>query len=372
MKKNTLIIMPFTLPWDWSADFQRQTCLELAKRDLKVIAYMSDDAHFFLKKNIQKYQKIKNISFYIPKYYIPFRKFKFIEKINKYLSLLILSFKLRWKRKIIWIFDPQFYYFPNFFQNKTSIYDCVDFFGKEQENDELKLIKNVDKIFVNSQSLLNTHKSKKNEIFLVPQGFNQNEFEKNLKLLNKKKKHKKPIIGYVGGINYRLDYKLLINLISTNPQWDFSFWGPIQNYPGENLNNILKQITNIQQFPNVQFNSTKNKLELINAINNFDICIIPYDIKQKFNLYCYPMKIFEYFYMGKPVISTPIKELELSKFNNLVKIHNSYQDWENQIKKILSKPWSTKIYSQQKKLAIDNSWKNKVDAVLDIIGEINL
>jgi len=357
--------MPFTLPWDWSADFQRQTCLELAKRNHKVIAYMSDDAHFFLKENKKKFPKIKNISFYIPKYYLPFKRIKFIDKTNKYLSLLSFNIKYLYVKKLVWIFDPQFYYFPNFFQNKTSIYDCVDFFGKEQKNDELKLIKNVDKFFVNSHSLLNAHKSKKNEIFLVPQGFNQNEFEKNLKLLDKNKKHQKPIIGYVGGINYRLDYKLLINLISTNPQWDFSFWGPIQNYPGENLSDILKQIKNIQQFTNVQFNSTKNKLELINAINNFDICIIPYDIKQKFNLYCYPMKIFEYFYMGKPVISTSIKELKLSKFNKFIKIGDTHSKWEKDIKQLLSNKWPKKLQNQQKKLSIQNSWKNKIDKILD-------
>ncbi len=367
MKNNKVVIIPFTLPWDWSADFQRQTCLELARRNIQVFAYMSDDAYFFTKNKKKQYPSIKNITFYVPKYYLPLRRLKVIETINKYISLLIFNLKIFNHKKLIWIFDPQFHYFPKFFTNKSSIYDCVDFFGTEYKNDENKLINNTDRLFVNSHSLMSTHQNKKNNIVLVPQGFNLSEFEKNIKLVKKDKFHKKPVIGYVGGINYRIDYELLIKLISNNPQWNFSFWGPIQNYPGENLKKILKKVKYIQKFSNVSFNTTNNKLKLMNAINNFDICMIPYDIKQEFNVNCYPMKVFEYFYLGKPVISTPILELTLSKFKDLIKISNTYLGWEKEIKTLINSPWTKKLQTKQRKQAIDNNWKNKVDKILAIL-----
>src|SRR3989344_191402 len=75
MNKKNLIIIPFNLPWDWSADYQRQTCLTLHKNNL-VIAYMHSHAHFILKKENYKYPKINNIIFISPKYIIPFRRYK--------------------------------------------------------------------------------------------------------------------------------------------------------------------------------------------------------------------------------------------------------------------------------------------------------
>ncbi|MCB9813405.1 MAG: glycosyltransferase [Pseudomonadales bacterium] len=367
MKNKKVIVIPFTLPWDWSADFQRQTCLELARKNIQVFAYMSDDSYFFIKNKKRHYPKIKNVSFYVPRYYVPLRRFKIIEELNKYLSLIIFTCKIFSKKKIVWIFDPQFHYFPKFFKNSKSLYDCVDFFGIEHESDENKLINNTDMLFVNSHTLLSFHKNKIKNIFLVPQGFNSSEFNKNIKLIKKSKNNKKPIIGYAGGINYRIDYKLLIKLISRNPQWNFSFWGPIQECQKEKLKDILRQIKKLKQFSNVQFSSTKNKLKLMNAINSFDVCIIPYDIKQSFNLNSYPMKVFEYFYLGKPVISTKISELKLEKFKDLIFTSNNSKSWEKKIKNILDSPWPAKLKNKQRTLAIENSWENKVNKILEII-----
>jgi hypothetical protein len=140
-----IVIIPFTLPWDWSADFQRQTCLELGRRGYNVYAYMHDDAYFFLRKKKVNWPKLNNIKFYQPPYLIPFRRISFIEKVNRLLSLYLFSLKLGFAKKIIWIFDPQFFDFSKYFFNKKSLYDCVDF---HQENSALekKLIGNVDKI----------------------------------------------------------------------------------------------------------------------------------------------------------------------------------------------------------------------------------
>ena len=99
MIKNHLIIMPFNLPWDWSADYQRQTCLVLNKENF-IVAYMHQHAHFFLKRKIYKSPKVKNIHFFTPKYIIPFRRFEFIEKLNQIICIYYLWFIYGLTRKI--------------------------------------------------------------------------------------------------------------------------------------------------------------------------------------------------------------------------------------------------------------------------------
>lgn len=79
------------------------------------------------------------------------------------------------------------------------------------------------------------------------------------------------------------------------------------------------------------------------------------------------MKLFEYFYMGKPVLSTPIRELTLPKFKNLIKIGKNYLEWESHIHYLLNKPWNKSSQRKQKQMAINNSWDNKVKFILSKI-----
>lgn len=78
------------------------------------------------------------------------------------------------------------------------------------------------------------------------------------------------------------------------------------------------------------------------------------------------MKTFEYFYLSKPVIATPIEELR--KFSGLIKIGSSFQDWQLSISSLLNQQWPKTNQRQQRKLALANSWKEKIAAIADTIG----
>lgn len=366
--KLPVVIIPFSLPLDWSADYQKRTILELLHKNYSVVAYMSTKAHFFLKKNNESYPKIPGVTFYVPKYYIPLRRFQYIEKLNKYLSLFILSASLLNKSKIIWIFDPIFDYFPKFFRKKITVYDCVDFHDRVHSYQENTLIKKSDFFFVNSRALFAAHKKTRKATKILVQGFNIREFSQHIKSIKKKKKSKKITIGYVGGINHRLDFKILLPLIKNNPKWNFEFWGPKQKSQTEDkIYNTWEHISEINKLPNVSFEKTLNKKKLIQVINSFDVCLIPYDISQEFNLYCHPMKVFEYFYLGKPVITTPIQELTANSFKDLLFTATSASGFEKHIHQIIKKGWPKSQVIKQKKLARANSWENKVATILDTV-----
>lgn len=77
------------------------------------------------------------------------------------------------------------------------------------------------------------------------------------------------------------------------------------------------------------------------------------------------MVLFEYFYMGKPVVSTPIEELK--RFPKYVKIGKDYKEWERIIEDFLSKPWPKNYQMEQRKLAEENSWENKINTITSFI-----
>jgi len=77
------------------------------------------------------------------------------------------------------------------------------------------------------------------------------------------------------------------------------------------------------------------------------------------------MKLFEYFYMGKPVISTPIEELK--RFPKFVKTGDTAEEWEHNIKELLSKPWPRRFQKEQRRLATQNSWEKKLFYITSLI-----
>ncbi|KKU18200.1 MAG: Glycosyl transferase group 1 [Candidatus Pacebacteria bacterium GW2011_GWA1_46_10] len=376
MLKNSLIIIPFQLPWNWSADYQWQTCLELAKNNL-VIAYIQPDARFWLKpKPKQQFPHRRNILFYQPRYLIPVRRLAGIEKLNQLLNIwyLLLRDGLTKKQAILWLFDPGFWFYPKVkwaFPKLIALYDCVDYVWHRQpklrkllQTQEKKLIKQVDFFFVNSAVLAKHHSTTRRPTAVVPQGFRLTDFAKP-KTTKAKFPKDKPLIGYVGAIDHRLDFALLYRLIKRNPQWQFVLWGPVQEMSLENKLETTRQLHTLKKLPNVIVGQSTDRREIPNIIKQFDVCLIPYDTKQLLVKYSYPMKLFEYFYCKKPVITAPI--LELKRFSNLVKIEPSLKSWQTTITSLLTRRQSSQVGQWQRKLSLANGWKNKIINISKVI-----
>lgn len=77
------------------------------------------------------------------------------------------------------------------------------------------------------------------------------------------------------------------------------------------------------------------------------------------------MKLFEYFYAEKPVISTPIEELKY--FPKLVKIGKNSDEWKNHIDSLIQKKWPNDLKNLGKKLTKDNSWENKIEKISSLL-----
>ena len=371
MDKTTYVI-PFSLPWDRNADYQRQTALELAKRGT-VIAYLRSEETFFLKRLIARsvrYPAYKNIRFYCPVSVFPFGRFQLIRRLNRRINYFLFSyFVLNGKRVVLWIFDPEFYWLPA--QTKgRSLYDCVDFHQgycpqktiQTVKKQEQSLIRSVDFFFVNSDVLEKLHQSTRRPT-VVPLGFRKNDF-----LLKGTKRitlsQKAQIIGFVGSIDERIDFDLLQTLADRNTQWTIVLWG---NVPDDAVDKdgINKRVAALARRKNVIHGHSKNS-DVPAIIRQFTVGMIPYRVSHPGARYAYPMKIFEYFYCGKPVVSTPL--VELKRFPQYIKIGENAKEWEANIHDLLRRPWPKKYQQEQRKLALENSWEEKIRAMLRLMN----
>lgn len=376
MFKHHPIIIPEINNQHEICDYLIQTATILSKK--KYPTYI-----FYVNLFSEAKPKLKKISdnlfSFSPIKIIPFNRFKFVQQINIYLSfniLILISFFQNFKIPYIWLFYPQIYSLikPSLPCYKL-IYDIVDFFTSPQPNLNHKLnnqkkllLKKANLITAISQNLKISYQKilPSTKIHIVPQGFNLIK-SSSVKTHPEAKKIKKipNKIGFIGAINNRLDFDLLFKLIKNTPNFNYIFVGPQNNDINVKKKPVEKLSKKLFSFPNVHNIGLVPKNQLSQFIGIFDIAIIPYDVSDKFNRLCYPMKLFEYFAAGKPVISTPI--IELKNFPKFVKIGKTAKEWQTYIESILNCPWPQKLQEEEKNLAQQNSWKNKINLILHLI-----
>lgn len=367
MLKNAVIIIPDLSGEEQVCDFVRQTASILSmSNQIYLVSFNSHSRNN--KKNLIQLKPFSTL---------PFRRFSSIRILNHQLYIFLLELwiflRFPFKKHYLWMFFPQLAHLSQlkFFSFKT-IFDIVDFhyspdsiINKKLECQKKLLFKKADYIFTISESLKYLYKKYSNKpINVVKQGCDYQSF-KNNQIITLPVSHKKKVIGFVGQISERLDFTLLNKLINNNPQRLFVFAGPlhhepnvVQHYDQKKLkDNLLK----LKNFDNVIYYDKQSRDKIFSLIKEFDICIIPYDSNHVFNRYCYPMKIFEYFHAGKPVVSSDIKELK--RFTDFVTIAYSLNDWQNAIDNLLKEKWPVKKQKEQKNIALSNSWLNKLKEI---------
>jgi glycosyltransferase involved in cell wall biosynthesis len=372
--KNATIILLCNQPWDWSADYCRQTALVLAKQN-NILCYLALEPIRFRQIFSSPYPVVKKQSqrlwFYHPVQLCPLQRFAIVQLINERLNILLVTAFVclagwcKVKRKIIWVFDQMFSRFITYVPKSYRVlYDCVDYIWDSNADvtrkyleSELTLIRKSTWMVVNSESLYALYHTVRSDIHIVPQGFSMNYLQNSR--ISKKTRSVKPTIGFVGVIDNRIDFTLLFALAQCNPQWHFEIWGRVLRQGPESP--IDGHMMQLRRLPNVTYSWT-DKRKIGSIITKFDVGIIPYNCNNKGVKYCYPMKLFEYFYFGKPVVSTPIEELR--RFPIYVKLSSSLEGWEQNIELLLSKPWPGSYKTKQRELARENSWEKKVDAII--------
>ncbi len=391
MITNSIIAIYFSVSRRAVCDYVMKLAMKMAENNIVIALLVYTDPYPLLKslllgKRQPVIYKDKGVYFCRPVYLLPFQRFAVIERWNRRLFLSIvypvvvayIRFycykKPVGKKRFFFFYHPQkekefFQVFYAYFSlRSTTIFDIVDYpdVRNDQERSYFeRFIRSADVVVVNSQTLYKRFFSIRRDIPVVPQGFSLEEFQhpKPVKALP----CGKPIIGFVGSIGSKLDFSLLYDLVERNPQYRFVFWGPKEYVQGENIHELIKNIRRLSSYDNVITGQSKDKREIPSIIQQFNVCIIPHDTSIEAVRMGYPMKLFEYFYMGKPVVATPIEELK--RFPKYVRIGATAREWERHINDLLSRPWPKEYQRQQRRLAVENSWERKVDIVLEHISE---
>ena len=234
---------------------------------------------------------------------------------------------------------------------KKKVYYCYDELkGTAWSNKwgpayEARYLKEVDQVICTSTKLQVDKARANSNCHVVKNGVNLDIFK-----ARTLEKVESGVIGYIGAVDNRIDFKLIKYVASKYPKHQFHFFGSIKtDIP-----------TNIPE--NVSFFGAKKQEELPAIIDQLEACIIPF-VKNELTAAIYPLKINEYLSMGKPVVTTDFSDL--SDFEGMVSIADHPSDFTLFLKREMK--GNSRLRIQRRiDFAQGNSWKQRTQS-LDVI-----
>jgi hypothetical protein len=117
--------------------------------------------------------------------------------------------------------------------------------------------------------------------------------------------------------------------------------------------------------PNEHVVSWRSQSELLEIVGGLDIGFMPYDCADSKNLHCVPLKLFDYFARGLPVVSTPI--VHLSEYKDLVYLGATGNELAEAISAALAEPAESPKRAMRKAIARKHSVENLSQLVTTIL-----
>ena len=166
----------------------------------------------------------------------------------------------------------------------------------------------------------------------------------------------RPILGYFGVIDERLDYELIRNLAAARPDWSVVMIGPVVKVdPRE-----LPQATNIHWLGQRQY------VDLPRYVKAFDVCLMPFALNEATE-YINPTKTLEYMAAGKPIVSTPVADV-VHNFTPIVEIAADDEEFVHACSDAVARPDRATLAAGIRR-AHSASWESIVQQMHEIITD---
>jgi glycosyltransferase involved in cell wall biosynthesis len=165
----------------------------------------------------------------------------------------------------------------------------------------------------------------------------------------------KPLAGYFGAMAEWFDYDLLDAVAALRPDWNFLLIGPMHD------NSLRDRGRSLLKRPNVRWIGPRDYQELPGYLQLFDAATVPFVIND-ITLATSPLKLFEYFAGGKPVIATAMPECEAFS-----EVHTARDadEFSRALDRAKVEGEDPRFRDRLRTLGRENSWTKRVQLALE-------
>jgi UDP-galactopyranose mutase len=219
---------------------------------------------------------------------------------------------------VAWYYTPMMLPFSRHLDTSAVVYDCMDELSKFRFAPEClldleqELIERADLVFTGGASLYEAKKDRHGSVHCFPSSVDLKHFAKARRELEQpadQAELKHPRLGFYGVIDERFDIDLLREIADMRPHWSFVIVGPVVKIGEDEL----------PRAANIHYVGGKTYDQLPAYLSGWDVALMPFAMNES-TQFISPTKTPEYLAGGKPVVSTPVRDVVRS-YGHLQGVH---------------------------------------------------
>jgi glycosyltransferase involved in cell wall biosynthesis len=206
---------------------------------------------------------------------------------------------------------------------RAVIYDCMDelsaFKGapRQMKQRETALLKRAQLVLTGGPALYQLKRSLHDNVLCVPSAVDSSHYDPTRARGDENAMGRAealqgsiaaPRLGFFGVIDERFDVALVAALADAEPLWHFVMLGPV----------VKIDAASLPRRPNLHWLGQQPYELLPQIVAGWSVCLMPFAMNES-TRFISPTKTLEYMAAGKPIVSTPIHDVEIL-FGDIVAI----------------------------------------------------
>ena len=234
---------------------------------------------------------------------------------------------------VLWLYTPLVVGFIDLLSPDLVVYDVMDdlasfrYAQARLRQQEQELVTRADLLLAGGPSLYEARRTRHPNAHLFPSGVDEAHFARaassDVEVPEDIGRLPRPVIGYFGVIDERIDYELLASVARARPEWSWVMIGPL----------LKVREAEIPRLPNLHFLGKRPYEELPANLAGFDVAMMPFAINEATRSIS-PTKTLEYMAGHKPVVSTPVPDV-MSLYGEVVRIADTPERFVEQVEAAL-------------------------------------
>ncbi|OGY92977.1 MAG: hypothetical protein A3B31_00370 [Candidatus Komeilibacteria bacterium RIFCSPLOWO2_01_FULL_53_11] len=271
--------------------------------------------------------------------------------------------RLELRDMVVWSFFPPAMKHTGSLGQRLTVFDAVDNWAEHSSyrqfvpmlKENYAYIKEkADIIFTVADELQKLFDNQPN-VYWIPNGVDLAHYQTPRRLVNRDIADiQRPIVGYIGIIQDRVDVDMIVDLARMNPDKSFVMVGPVWSD---------RDKQRLETRENVHVLGYKSYDEAPAYIQQFDVALIPHKVST-FITSTNPMKVYEYLACGKPVVATRHSGAEM--FQDAVYLAADTAEFHSSIGRALVEDSSDK-QRMRRDAVREYSWSATVSQMLMIV-----